>query len=43
MFASIGHPALALKRVRLGNLDLGKLKEGEIRELSPKEIKALLK
>ena len=43
MFASLGHPVLALKRVRLGNLNLGKLKEGETRELSPRDIKTLLK
>jgi 23S rRNA pseudouridine2605 synthase len=43
MFDSAGHTVLALKRVRLGNLNLGKLKEGELRELSAKEVKALLK
>lgn len=43
MFDSLGHPVLELKRVRLGSLNLGKLKEGETRELSVKEIKALLK
>ena len=43
MFDSLGHPVLALKRVRLGILNLGKLKEGEIRELSAKEVKSLLK
>ncbi len=43
MFESVGHPVLTLKRIRLGGLNLGKLKEGEIRELSAKEVKALLK
>jgi len=43
MFESLGHPVLALKRIRLGSLNLGKLKEGEIRELSAKEVKTLLK
>jgi len=43
MFESIGYPVLTLKRVRLGSLNLGKMKEGEIRELSAKEVKALLK
>ena len=43
MFDSLGHPVMALKRVRLGSLNLGKLKEGEIRELSAKEIKSLFK
>ena len=42
MFDSLGHPVLALKRVRLGSLNIGKLKEGELRELSIKEVKALL-
>jgi 23S rRNA pseudouridine2605 synthase len=43
MFDSMGHPVLALKRVRLGSLKLGKLKGGELRELSAKEVKSLLK
>ena len=43
MFDSVGHPVQALKRVRTGGLRLGKLKEGEIRELSAQEIRALLK
>ena len=43
MFESVGHPAQALKRVRTGSLRLGKLKEGEFRELSAQEIRALLK
>lgn len=43
MFDSVGHPVQTLKRVRTGGLRLGKLKEGEFRELSAQEIKALLK
>jgi 23S rRNA pseudouridine2605 synthase len=43
MFHSLGHPVLALKRVRQGSLNLGKLKEGETRELSARETKALLR
>lgn len=43
MFDNLGHPVLALKRVRLGSLNLGRLKEGEIRELSAKEVKTLFK
>jgi 23S rRNA pseudouridine2605 synthase len=43
MFESQGHPVLALKRIRMGGLSLGKLKEGEVREFSPREVKALLK
>jgi len=42
MFERLGHPVLALKRVRIGNLRLGELKEGEIRQLSAGEITALL-
>lgn len=42
MFQSLGHRVLALKRVRVGNLFLGDLKEGETRELSVREVQALL-
>ena len=41
MFQSLGHRVLALKRVRMGSLTLGALKEGETRELTVKEVKAL--
>lgn len=41
MFAALGYTVLELKRIRLGNLRLGRLGEGEIRELSPAEIKSL--
>jgi 23S rRNA pseudouridine2605 synthase len=42
MFETIRHPVLALKRVRIGGLVLGDLKEGEVRRLKTAEIKALL-
>jgi 23S rRNA pseudouridine2605 synthase len=42
MFAHLGRMVLALKRVRTGNLSLGNLKEGEVRELSPREVASLL-
>ena len=42
MFERLGHRALALKRIRIGSLSLGDLSEGEIRELSKKEIQVLL-
>jgi 23S rRNA pseudouridine2605 synthase len=42
MFERVGHPLLALKRVRIGGLRLGSLKEGEVRRLTRAEIKALL-
>ena len=35
MFSALGHPVIALKRVRLGHLSLGNLREGEVRQLSP--------
>ena len=42
MFQSLGYRVLALKRVRIGNLSLGDLKEGEVRQLSSKEVQGLL-
>ena len=42
MFASLSHEVLALKRIRMGNLGLGSLAEGRIRQLSVKEVRALL-
>jgi 23S rRNA pseudouridine2605 synthase len=43
MFENVGHRVQALKRARTGSLRLGRLKEGELRELSAQEIRALLK
>ena len=43
MFEKIKHPVLLLKRVRIGGLALGDLKEGRVRRLNAGEIKALLK
>ncbi len=42
MFQHLGHRILALKRVRMGSIQLGGLREGEIRELSAQEVQALL-
>jgi 23S rRNA pseudouridine2605 synthase len=42
MFERLRHTVVALKRVRIGKLQLGDLKEGEVRHLSTKEIAALL-
>jgi 23S rRNA pseudouridine2605 synthase len=42
MFERLGHPVLTLKRVRIGKLRLGNLKEGEIQRLSDAETNALL-
>ncbi len=43
MFAYLGHLVKDLKRVRIGNLKLGDLKEGDFRKLLPQEIGNLLK
>ena len=42
MFERLHHTVVALKRIRIGNLTLGDLKEGEVRHLSAKEIAAVL-
>ena len=42
MFEFLGYRVLALRRVRVGTLELGDLKEGEVRSLSPIEVKSLL-
>ncbi|WP_174734057.1 pseudouridine synthase [Mesobacillus harenae] len=41
MFEAIGHQVVKLKRERYGTLNLGGLKPGEIRELTPHEVKQL--
>jgi 23S rRNA pseudouridine2605 synthase len=41
MFARLGYSVLALKRVRIGNLFLGELKEGKVRELGEQEVRRL--
>jgi 16S rRNA pseudouridine516 synthase len=43
MFSRIGHPVKYLKRVKLGNLELGELPVGEFRSLTPKELEELKK
>jgi 23S rRNA pseudouridine2605 synthase len=42
MFERLRFTVDALKRIRIGRLSLGDLKEGEVRHLSAKEITALL-
>jgi 23S rRNA pseudouridine2605 synthase len=42
MFERLGHPLLGLKRVRIGGLRLGDLKEGEARRLGAPEVKRRL-
>jgi len=41
MFQKLGHRVLALKRVRIGNLQMGDLAEGEVRELTNEEVRRL--
>ena len=42
MLAALGYYILALKRIRMGNLSLGDLKEGEMRKLNAQEIRRLM-
>ena len=42
MFEHVKHPVLALKRVRIGKLHLGDLKEGEVKRLYARDVNALL-
>jgi 23S rRNA pseudouridine2605 synthase len=42
MFERLGHPVLALKRVRIAGLILGDLREGGSRELTSGEVRSLL-
>ena len=39
----LGHPVMRLLRVRLGSLELGRLRKGEARELNSRERRALLR
>ncbi|RMH20907.1 MAG: rRNA pseudouridine synthase [Gemmatimonadetes bacterium] len=41
MLDAVGHPVLALRRVRFGPVELGDLPEGEWRELNEDEVRAL--
>lgn len=41
MLEKVGHPVLKLKRVRIGGLDLGGMRPGEVKRLSTEEIKKL--
>lgn len=42
MFEAVGHHVIELKRVAIGNMELGNLKTGRIRRLSQSEVNALL-
>ncbi len=41
MLAAVGHEVVALRRTRIGPLDLGDLPEGAVRRLAPGEVAAL--
>jgi pseudouridine synthase len=41
MLDAIGHPVVRLRRVRIGSIADDRLKPGEFRELSPRELKSL--
>ncbi len=41
MFEKVGHPVVKLKRIKIGNLEIGSLKPGEYRRLTDKEVKEL--
>jgi len=41
MLEAVGHPVLALKRIRHGPLALGRMRPGECRRLTAEEIEAL--
>jgi len=43
MCDAIGHPVVRLRRVRIGSIKDGRLKPGEFRELSPRELRSLQK
>jgi 23S rRNA pseudouridine2605 synthase len=43
MFESLGYNVIELKRIRIGGLKLGSLKEGEVRRLTTAEINRLQK
>jgi 23S rRNA pseudouridine2605 synthase len=41
MCEAVGHPVRRLERIRFGPLELGSLREGDWRELTPEEVSAL--
>jgi len=43
MFEAVGHPVLQLKRIAYGQLELGKLKPGKYRFLTPRDIEMIFK
>ena len=43
MFKHFGHLVEKLRRVRIGTLELGPLKPGEFRHLTPEEVRKLMR
>lgn len=43
MFAAVGYPVIRLTRTRIGELELGSLKEGEYRFITSREVARLVK
>jgi 16S rRNA U516 pseudouridylate synthase RsuA-like enzyme len=43
MFETIGHPVLKLKRTRINGIELGDLKSGGYRYLTPEEMSKMKK
>ena len=43
MFKHLGHLVEKLRRVRIGSIDLGHLKPGEFRRLTPEEVRKLMR
>ena len=43
MARKVGHQVARLKRIRVSNIKLGRLKQGALRHLTPKEKEKLLK
>lgn len=43
MFLAVGHEVKALKRIRIGKLELGNMAEGEVRKLTQAEVGKLLR
>jgi len=41
MLAAVGHPVVRLRRIRYGNVGLGRLAPGEVRPLTPGEVQGL--
>lgn len=41
MAAAVGHPVVELRRTRIGSIHLGRLKEGEWRQLGPEEVESI--